>query len=121
MQPTHAVASGVSMGSASGGTAPVTSAATIAPGSIPILHLEIQQLNLFLLGLRIQTLAPIVLDVSAEPGPGNLLGNLFAFVAGLLNPSAAIVPDRRPWTIVSMPVWTASSSGIGSANAADGR
>jgi hypothetical protein len=90
--PTHATAVGVSSSS----VVPMTSTATsIAPGSCPILHLEIQQLNLFLLGLRIQTLAPIVLDVSAQSGPGNLLGNLLCYVGGLLDPVATLTPDPR--------------------------
>jgi hypothetical protein len=35
---------------------------------------------------------PIVVDIRAEPGPGNLLGNLLCAVAGLLDggPFAAI-------------------------------
>jgi hypothetical protein len=47
----------------------------------PILRLEIQELNIYLLGLRIATRAPIVLDVSAQSGSGSLLGNLLCYVA----------------------------------------
>jgi hypothetical protein len=59
----------------------------VTPGSnaCPILHLEIQDVNVRLLGLRIQSLAPIVLDVTAIPGEGNLLGNLFCQLAHLLD------------------------------------
>ncbi len=91
-QPTQATAVGVSSSSVVSMSSTATS---IATGSCPILHLEIQQLNLFLLGLRIQTLAPIVLDVSAQPGPGNLLGNLLCYVAGLFDPVATPTPDPR--------------------------
>jgi hypothetical protein len=49
-----------------------------------ILHLELGPLDLNLLGLRIQ-LNRVVLDITAERGPGNLLGNLLCAVAGLLN------------------------------------
>jgi hypothetical protein len=50
----------------------------------PILHLELGPLDLNLLGLRVQ-LNQVVLDVTAVPGPGNLLGNLLCAVAGLLD------------------------------------
>jgi hypothetical protein len=52
-----------------------------------ILHLDLGPLNLNLLGLNID-LSRIILDITAEPGAGNLLGNLLCAVAGLLdNPS----------------------------------
>ena len=49
-----------------------------------ILHLELGPLDLDLLGLVVH-LDRIVLDISAEPGAGNLLGNLLCAVAGLLD------------------------------------
>jgi hypothetical protein len=59
--------------------------------SCRILHLELGPLDLNLLGLRIQ-LNRVVLDITAERGPGNLLGNLLCAVAGLLdgNPTAGL-------------------------------
>jgi hypothetical protein len=55
------------------------------PGTCPILHLQIPDgLHLNLLGLHVDTSA-ICLDVSAEMGPGNLLGNLLCDVVNLLN------------------------------------
>jgi hypothetical protein len=54
------------------------------PDVCPILHLELGPLDLNLLGLRVQ-LNQVVLDVTAIPGPGNLLGNLLCAVAGLLD------------------------------------
>ena len=54
------------------------------PEVCPILHLELGPLDLNLLGLRVQ-LNQVVLDVTALPGPGNLLGNLLCAVAGLLD------------------------------------
>jgi len=54
------------------------------PDVCPILHLELGRLDLNLLGLRVQ-LNQVVLDVTALPGPGNLLGNLLCAVAGLLD------------------------------------
>jgi hypothetical protein len=49
-----------------------------------ILHLELGPLDLNLLGLVVH-LDQVVLDISAEQGPGNLLGNLLCAVAGLLD------------------------------------
>jgi hypothetical protein len=49
-----------------------------------ILHLELGPLDLDLLGLVIH-LDRIVLDITAVPGPGNLLGNLLCAIAGLLD------------------------------------
>lgn len=54
------------------------------PDACPILHLELGPLDLNLLGLRVE-LNRVVLDVTAVPGPGNLLGNLLCAVAGLLD------------------------------------
>ena len=52
-----------------------------------ILHLELGPLDLDLLGLIVH-LNKIVLDIDAQSGAGNLLGNLLCGVAGLLdNPS----------------------------------
>jgi hypothetical protein len=60
--------------------------------SCRILHLELGPLDLNLLGLRIQ-LSRVVLDITAERGPGNLLGNLLCAIAGLLDrgPTAGLV------------------------------
>jgi hypothetical protein len=52
--------------------------------SCPILHLELGPINLNLLGLVVTT-NQIVIDITAVPGPGNLLGNLLCGVANLLN------------------------------------
>ena len=58
-----------------------------AAATCDILHLDLGPLDLNLLGLQID-LSRIVLDITAQPGPGNLLGNLLCAVAGLLdNPS----------------------------------
>jgi hypothetical protein len=49
-----------------------------------ILHLVLGPLDLDLLGLRIQ-LNRVVLDITAVPGAGNLLGNLLCAIVGLLD------------------------------------
>lgn len=55
-----------------------------SPATCDILHLELGPLDLDLLGLVVH-LDRIVLDIDAESGPGNLLGNLLCAVAGLLD------------------------------------
>ena len=55
-----------------------------ATGSCTILHLELGPLDLDLLGLVIH-LDRVVLDITAESGAGNLLGNLLCAIAGLLD------------------------------------
>ena len=62
-------------------TSGVTGAAVVA---CPVLHLVLGPLNLNLLGLTV-SLNQVVLDITAVPGAGNLLGNLLCSVANLLN------------------------------------
>lgn len=54
-----------------------------------ILHLELGPLDLDLLGLVVH-LDRVVLDIDAQPGPGNLLGNLLCAVVGLLDGGGAV-------------------------------
>jgi hypothetical protein len=60
-------------------TLPVT-----ATGTCDILHLVLGPLDLDLLGLQVH-LNQVVLDITAQSGAGNLLGNLLCAVAGLLD------------------------------------
>lgn len=53
-----------------------------------ILHLELGPIDLNLLGLVVHV-DQIVIDISAQPGPGNLLGNLLCAIAGLLDTPGA--------------------------------
>ena len=53
-------------------------------GTCDVLHLELGPLDLNLLGLVVH-LDKIVLDIDAQSGPGNLVGNLLCAVAGLLD------------------------------------
>jgi len=91
-------ANGVSVGSALQTVAiPVkagpgaTAAAALAPAAVacPILHLDLGPLDLNLLGLVVH-LDEVVLDITAVPGAGNLLGNLLCGVANLLNNPAGL-------------------------------
>jgi hypothetical protein len=59
-----------------------------AVGSCQILHLELGPLDLNLLGVMVH-LDKVVLDVTAQSGPGQLLGNLLCGVAHLLDSNAA--------------------------------
>lgn len=54
-----------------------------------ILSLDLQGLDLDVLGLVVD-LEPVVLDIVAQPGAGNLLGNLLCAVAGLLDPGSGL-------------------------------
>ena len=56
----------------------------IGETSCDILHLDLGPLSLDLLGLQID-LSRIVLDITAQAGAGNLLGNLLCAVTNLLN------------------------------------
>jgi hypothetical protein len=56
----------------------------LATGTCDIMHLTLGPLDLNLLGLRVQ-LSQVVLDITAQSGPGNLLGNLLCAVTHLLD------------------------------------
>jgi hypothetical protein len=58
--------------------------------SCEILHLELGPLDLDLLGLVVH-LDRVVLDISAEAGPGNLLGNLLCAITHLLDGPGSII------------------------------
>ena len=58
--------------------------AVVGNTTCQILHLDLGPLSLNLLGLNID-LSRVVLDITAESGAGNLLGNLLCGVANLLN------------------------------------
>jgi hypothetical protein len=60
-----------------------------ASGTCSILHLELGPLDLNLLGVTVH-LDKVVLDVSAQSGPGNLLGNLLCAVSHLLDSNATL-------------------------------
>ncbi len=58
--------------------------AAVTQATCDILHLDLGPLDLNILGLQIN-LSQIVLDITAQSGAGNLLGNLLCAVANLLN------------------------------------
>jgi hypothetical protein len=75
-------------------TIPVTAttenaAALAAAATCPILHLTLGPLDLNLLGLVVH-LDQVVLNIDAQSGPGNLLGNLLCAVAGLLDGTGSL-------------------------------
>lgn len=67
-----------------GNTTNFVTAVTQATGSCQILDLTLGPLDLNLLGLMVH-LDTVHLNITAQQGPGNLLGNLLCAVAGLLD------------------------------------
>jgi len=62
----------------------VTIPVSVAQATCDILHLDLGPLALNVLGLQVD-LSRIVLDITAQAGAGNLLGNLLCSIAGLLD------------------------------------
>ena len=62
----------------------VTVPVSVTQATCAILHLDLGPLSLDILGLQVN-LSRIVLDITAQSGAGNLLGNLLCAVAGLLD------------------------------------
>ena len=56
----------------------------IGAATCDILHLDLGPIALDILGLQVN-LSRVVLDITAQSGAGNLLGNLLCAVAGLLD------------------------------------
>ena len=66
-------------------------AAPVDPsGTCPVLALTLGPLHLDLLGLVVDIPNPINLNIVAQSGPGNLLGNLLCSVTNLLNGGASL-------------------------------
>ena len=76
-------------GAAAAAPTQVTLPVLAASGSCNILSLTLGPLHLNVLGLVVD-LNQVVLNITAQPGSGNLLGNLLCDVAGLLNGGGAL-------------------------------
>jgi hypothetical protein len=63
---------------------PTSSNSARSAATCPVLHLTLGPLDLNLLGLTVH-LNQVVLNIDAQSGPGNLLGNLLCSVSNLLN------------------------------------
>jgi hypothetical protein len=74
------------VGNVTSGTAPLALPVNLqqSSGSCEILDLVLGPLDLNLLGLQVH-LDQVHLNITAQQGPGNLLGNLLCAVAGLLD------------------------------------
>jgi hypothetical protein len=72
---------------------PFTTAITGATAACQVLNLNIQSLNLDLLGLVVN-LDAVHLAANAVPGAGNLLGNLLCALANAANPAGRSSPGR---------------------------
>jgi len=87
---TQLVANGTIAGQAF--TAPITlSTSPATTGTVPILHLHLDPINLNVLGLQVKT-SEICLNIDANTGPGNLLGNLLGGLANALNTGGTTDP-----------------------------
>lgn len=62
-----------------------TGAVTPEEATCDILNLVLGPLELDVLGLVVEIPEPVILNIFAQPGDGNLLGNLLCAVAGLLD------------------------------------
>ena len=78
------VASGTLTNTLTGVITPFTNVLVTPIGACPVLSLQIGAIHLDLLGLVVN-LAPIDLNIIAQSGPGNLLGNLLCAVVHLLD------------------------------------
>jgi hypothetical protein len=72
-----------------GGSEAATEAFAIQQAACDVLHLVLGPLHLDLLGLVID-LNQVVLDIVAQQGAGNLLGNLLCAITGLLDGGGAV-------------------------------
>jgi hypothetical protein len=79
----------LSLGGQNLGTVQAPVAVTDPSGSCQILNLDLGPLDLNLLGLKVH-LNEVVLNITAQQGAGNLLGNLLCAVAGLLDNNNAL-------------------------------
>ncbi len=73
-----------------GATATTDTTSTTSSTDTPVLTLTLNPIDLNLLGLEVQLYgqsptSPVTVNVQAQPGSGELLGNLLTTVAGLLN------------------------------------
>jgi hypothetical protein len=80
----HTFTTPVTLSIADAAPAAGAAAAAVAAPAVPILDLTLGPIHLDLLGLKVDT-SKICLDIAAQPGSGNLLGNLLSGVANLLN------------------------------------
>ena len=85
--PAQTVVTQLSMPLQTGNSA--TAADVTALATCDILHLVLGPLHLNLLGLVVD-LNQVVLDITAETGAGNLLGNLLCAITGLLDGGGAL-------------------------------
>jgi hypothetical protein len=69
---------------------PIVIPVTSIQATCEILHLELGPLDLKLLGVMVH-LNRLVLDITAQSAPGNLLGKLFCAIGGLLDGPDAIL------------------------------
>ena len=84
---------------------PFTTAISSAQATCRVLTLNLQPLNLDLLGLVVN-LDEVNLVIDAVQGPGNLLGNLLCDLANAANPAVLVLPVQfiAPFVAQAIPV-----------------
>jgi len=84
---------------------PFTTASSSAQATCRVLTLNLQPLNLDLLGLVVN-LDEVNLVIDAVQGPGNLLGNLLCALANAANPAVLVLPVQfiAPFVAQAIPV-----------------
>jgi hypothetical protein len=93
-------------------TAPLTlSTSPSGDPDCPILNLHLGPIHLNLLGLRVDT-SEICLDITAEHGSGNLLGNLLCSVAHLLDTGVPLGTILNGLTTNDLNLLTSGLTGI---------
>src|SRR4051794_2561191 len=90
------------LGNAIGTITQTVTTAVTATGTCPILDLTLGPLDLNLLGLLVH-LDTVHLNITAQSGPGNLLGNLLCAVAHLLDCVRSLICWKlaMPWASAS--------------------
>jgi hypothetical protein len=81
------------------------------PAATPILDLDVGAIHLDVLGLNVDT-SPICLDITAQPGSGNLLGNLLSDVAHLLDQGLNLDQILGSLTSAQLGTLTSGISGL---------
>lgn len=87
--------------------------AAVSAAACPVLHLTLGPLNLNLLGLQV-SLNRVVLDITAQSGPGNLLGNLLCSVSNLLNTQSILSSPSQLSGLLSLVQTLLNNPGLSS-------
>jgi hypothetical protein len=90
---------------------PLTLENTAPAGSTPILDLHVNPIDLNVLGLKVDT-SQICLDITAQSGPGNLLGNLLGDVSHLLDQGLSVGQILSNLSLTQLTTLSTGLSGV---------